>query len=293
VTSESRKLSERLSESQIYRDYERAFCEATGLPLSLHPATDPGPSFKKCRFTNPFCLQLAETDHGCQICREMQERLAQEGSVPATTATCRAGLTDSAVPIKLGDKTVAYLCTGQIALKRPSRSKFHQLVEWLAEENPGEDFKTLEKKYFATRVLQPKQYEAMVKLLEVFAMHLSLAAERLATIEAQAEPPMVQRARRFIEEHQQEDISLSDAAHAVHASTFHFCKMFKKATGMTFTEYLSLMRVTKAKELLLNPNARVSEVAYEVGFNSLTHFNRTFRKLTGRSPTAYREQVQS
>ena len=75
------------------------------------------------------------------------------------------------------------------------------------------------------------------------------------------------------------------------ASTFHFCKMFKKATGMTFTHYLSLVRVTKAKQQLANPQLRLSEIAYEVGFNSLTHFNRMFRKLTGESPTVYRERI--
>ena len=78
---------------------------------------------------------------------------------------------------------------------------------------------------------------------------------------------------------------------AVHASTFHFCKMFKKATGMTFTHYLSLVRVAKAKKQLANPQLRLSEIAYEVGFNSLTHFNRMFRKLTGESPTVFRDRI--
>jgi len=41
----------------------------------------------------------------------------------------------------------------------------------------------------------------------------------------------------------------------------------------------------------LNPNLRVSEIAYEVGFQSLTHFNRVFKKITGRSPSDYREQL--
>jgi len=73
-------------------------------------------------------------------------------------------------------------------------------------------------------------------------------------------------------------------------STFYFCKMFK-ATGINFTDYLSRVRIEKAKNLLLNPNTRVSEVAYAVGFQSLTHFNRMFHKLAGRSPTEYREAL--
>jgi len=78
----------------------------------------------------------------------------------------------------------------------------------------------------------------------------------------------------------------------MHVSTFYFCKMFKRATGLTFTDYLGRVRVEKAKNLLLNPHLRVSEIAYTVGFQSLTHFNRVFRKLTGESPTDFREKLK-
>jgi len=77
-------------------------------------------------------------------------------------------------------------------------------------------------------------------------------------------------------------------AAAVHTSIFYFCKLFKKVTGTTFTEFVSRTRVEKAKNLLLNPNLRVSEIAYEVGFQSLTHFNRVFKQIMGESPTEYR-----
>ena len=75
------------------------------------------------------------------------------------------------------------------------------------------------------------------------------------------------------------------------ASTFHFCKMFKKATGMTFTDYLARVRIEKVKNLLLNPHKRVSEAAYEAGFQSLSQFNRVFRRIAGESPTVYRERL--
>ena len=68
--------------------------------------------------------------------------------------------------------------------------------------------------------------------------------------------------------------------------------MFKKATGINFTDYVSRVRIEKAKNLLLNPNLRVSEVAYEVGFQSLTHFNRVFKRVQGQSPTDYRGQLR-
>ena len=97
-----------------------------------------------------------------------------------------------------------------------------------------------------------------------------------------------QQAREFIAANHAEDVTLSMVAKAVHMSTFYFCKQFKKATGLSFTNYLSRVRVEKAKEMLLDPHVRISEVAFDCGFQSLTHFNRVFRKLIGASPTAYR-----
>jgi AraC-like DNA-binding protein len=103
--------------------------------------------------------------------------------------------------------------------------------------------------------------------------------------------PAIVKAREFINSHHMEELSLTAVARVVHMSTFYFCKQFKKATGLCFTDYLSRVRIERAKEQLLKPHARVSEVAYEVGFQSLTHFNRVFKKLNGESPTNYRTHL--
>ena len=70
----------------------------------------------------------------------------------------------------------------------------------------------------------------------------------------------------------------------MNASAFYFCKMFKKVTGINFTDCVSRQRIKSAKNLLLNSKLRVSEIAYDVGFQSLTHFNRVFKKIIGQSP---------
>jgi YesN/AraC family two-component response regulator len=146
----------------------------------------------------------------------------------------------------------------------------------------------LREAYFQSRVFSPKRYESVLQLLQIFAQHLSMVANQVVFQSENAEPASITRAREFINAHHTEDLSLSAVAQAAHMSTFYFCKQFKKATGVSFTEYLSRVRIEKAKEQLLKPNARVSEVAYEVGFQSLTHFNRVFKKLSGESPTTYR-----
>src|SRR6266542_4089016 len=69
--------------------------------------------------------------------------------------------------------------------------------------------------------------------------------------------------------------------------------LFRNSTGVTFTEYLTRVRIERVKELLANPNLRISEIAFQAGFQSLTHFNRTFLKLTGESPTEFRQRFRA
>lgn len=96
------------------------------------------------------------------------------------------------------------------------------------------------------------------------------------------------KAKAFIREHFAENLTLRQAANAVNMSLFYFCKKFHKSTGFSFTEFVALTRIEKAGKLLLNPNLRISEIAFAVGFQSLTHFNRAFKRIMRQSPTQYR-----
>ena len=151
----------------------------------------------------------------------------------------------------------------------------------------------LRRSFFSARVLPGKEHDHAVKLLSIFAQHLSLISNQIFVQHRSSEPPVITRAKEFIAAHQAEDLSLAQVAKAVNTSTFYFCKMFRRATGLNFTDYVSRVRVEKAKNLLLNRNLRVSEIAYEVGFQSLTHFNRVFKKILGLSPTQYRSRLPS
>jgi AraC-like DNA-binding protein len=226
------------------------------------------------------------------MCVEMHDQLSKAGADGGTvSASCVAGFTDSAVPVRVGERVLGHLQTGQVALKKLTPADFRRVADFLKKGGADVDWETLERAYFDTRVIHRKQYDAVLRLLEVFAQHLSLAAEQIATQQAHAEPPLVERARQVIDARSAEPLTLAEIARHVHTSTFHFCKTFKRATGMTFTQYLSMVRIAKAKKLLANPQARITEVAYEVGFSSLTHFNRMFRRIAGQSPTDFRRQL--
>ena len=289
--SSEHNLAEVLANSKIYQDYERAFSETTGLPVALRPVETWQLPHHGRRKENPFCAFMAQKSRSCAACLQTQQALHETATHEPQTVTCQLGLCDTAVPVRLGDKLIGYLQTGQVFRRKPTETQFQRTLklahEWGVEVSAPE----LRAAYFNSRVLSTKAYDATVKLLAIFAQHISILMNQIVVRQDNAEPPAIAKAKEFIREHQAENLSLGQVAKAVNTSTFYFCKMFKKITGVNFTDYVSRVRIEKAKDLLLNPNLRISEIAYEVGFQSLTHFNRVFKRILGQSPTEYRAQL--
>jgi AraC-like DNA-binding protein/ligand-binding sensor protein len=287
----NRNLIEMLTSSKLYLDYERAFTEATGLPVALRPMeTWKMPNHGK-RNENPFCALMAQKSRACACCLQTQQQLCESATRECQTRTCAHGLSETAVPVRLGEQLIGFLQTGQVFRKKPTEAQFDRTARLMQQWGLEVDRKELRELYFRTPVKSVRQYDAEVKLLDLFAQHLSMVSNQVIVQQDHAEPPVITRAKAFINEHQAEELRLSQVAKAVNTSTFYFCKMFKKITGVNFTDYLSRIRVEKAKNLLLNPNLRISEIAFEVGFQSLTHFNRVFKKIQGQSPSEYRHRL--
>jgi len=287
----NRALIEAMVNSKIYQDYEKAFSETTGMPMALRPVESWQLPHHGKRNENPFCQMMSEKSRACSACLQVQEALSQSATLEPQTITCLVGMCDTAVPVRLGDRVIGFLQTGQVFRKKPTPSQFERTVKLTEEWGVEADRSKLQEAYFDTKVVSTKQHDSVVKLLSIFAQHLSLLSNQVVVQQENSEPPVITRAKEYIHEHQTEEISLGQVAKAVNTSTFYFCKMFKKVTGINFTDYLSRVRIEKSKNLLLNPNLRVSEIAFEVGFQSLTHFNRVFKKLLGQSPTEYRRQL--
>jgi AraC-like DNA-binding protein/ligand-binding sensor protein len=290
-SSGDRALIEALVNSKVFQDYERAFTEATGLPVALRPVETWNLPHHARHNEGPFCSLISEKSRACAACLSMQEKLAESAAQEACTLNCPNGMCDTAVPVRLGDRLIGFLQTGQVFRKKPTEAMFERAAAQVAEWGVDADAETLRQAYFATRFVPARQHEAMVKLLTIFAQHLSILSNQVVVQQENAEPPVITRAKDYIHEHQTEHLRLSHVAKACNTSTFYFCKMFKKVTGLNFTDYLSRVRIEKSKNLLLNPNLRVSEIAFEVGFQSLTHFNRVFKRILGQSPTDYRAQL--
>jgi AraC-like DNA-binding protein len=280
-----------LSRSQIFKDYERAFSEAVGLPLNIRAHNSWSPSHHGKTDCDSFAAILARFNQARAACLRAQTDASQEPPSTTRTVTWFAGLSESAVPVYVGDHILGFLETGEVMLKNPTKKHFASITRQLRAWGYKTNWKQLERAYFRSCVLSPLRYRAMLRLLSLFAQHLSILSNQLVLRRENNESTNMTRARKFIADHQAEPLSLGRIAQVANISRHYFCKMFKKATGINFTDYLSRVRVEKSKTLLLNPNSRISEAAFACGFQSVTNFNREFKRIVGRSPTQFREAL--
>jgi AraC-like DNA-binding protein len=290
-TLQSRELVSRLQRSEIYPAYEAAFQGTTGLPLALRSVGSFHSPLVQAKNANPLCRLLASNNKSCAACLRLQQQVEEAAGDAACTLECFAGLSESAVPIRVGDQVIAFLQTGQVLLEPPSAVHFRRILRRLEDLGAVVNRAELEKAYFGTRVVPRAQYAAILRLLTLVAGHLSVLTNQFLVQRTAGEPPAIARARAYIVLHQTEAIPLGEVAKAVNMSAFYFCKTFRKVTGFTFVDYLAHLRVESVKVGLLNPHKRISEAAFEAGFQSLSQFNRVFRRIAGQAPTAYRALV--
>ena len=94
---------------------------------------------------------------------------------------------------------------------------------------------------------------------------------------------------KFIEDNFQRPISIEEISNLTHLSKAAFCRYFKKMTRLTFTEFLNQYRIEQAKRLLKS-DKNVTETCYECGFESLSYFNRIFKKVVGKNPLQFKKK---
>lgn len=286
-------LFEKLRHSELFETYQDAFRSATGLPLRLVGANVAEWCLDDAsKNRSPFCEKLNLCKSACSACIETNRQLMSVAAVDGpTTCHCFAGLAATAVPVRSGSRLIGFLKTGQVFNRVPSPTAFQQVSKTLARQGLKEDdVKKLSAAYHETRSVEPERYQSMVTLLATFAEQLGQQAEKLIVVRDGSEPAAIAKARDFIENNLSEPLPLSLVARKAGLSESHFCRIFREGTGLTLTDYVNRRRIQWAKKELLKSETRISEIAFLIGYQSLSQFNRSFSRVTGRSPTRYRSE---
>lgn len=148
-----------------------------------------------------------------------------------------------------------------------------------------------------TLTIEAFSYDYIIKfndyknLKEYVYDSLADAAMKFAEANMNRAVNIIDMARTYIDSHYNENITLETIADLVHLSPNHFSNLFSEKMGVTFIQYLTNVRIEKAKVLLLNKSFKTYEVGDMVGYSNPHYFSRIFKKNTGMSPMEYREKL--
>jgi AraC-like DNA-binding protein len=239
----------RLAQSDLFLRYRDAFGLTTGRTLSLHAADKPTQSM--------------------------------ESELPFVTVL--------SVPVEMSGKLIAHVALDPIRVSDGAFANFNDAARRMLDDgSTAGELRAAQVRFAKLPAITGERSEAMRTMLRLFAAQLGDFAEKMFLQTVDTEPDAVRKARHYILNHLTAPLALDEVAGHAGVSPFHFCKIFKRATGLTFTDFVNRARVEHAKRLLLKPQARITEVAYDVGFQSLSQFNRSFRRVTAQSPTEFR-----
>jgi len=160
----------------------------------------------------------------------------------------------------------------------------------------GQEQSMIEKlfdKMIAEFTKQPPGYEYYLKtLLFELLIFIHRKTATLPAAENHGNNPMNRKIFEIVDylnQHYHEAQTIQSISSRFYISSSYFCKMFRENTGFTFTEYLNNVRIKEARQLLTGSTLKVADIAEKVGFESMTHFGRIFKEITGFSPLKYRQ----
>lgn len=284
------QIVQKLIKSELYQRFCAAYGDLTGLPLALRSKDYWQPPMHGEMHERLICSYMARNPNACSCCLKTQLKLIELAENQGQAIKCPMGMIDIAVPVHVSGRCIAFLHTGQILPQQPSRTLFRNAMQRLKEWNLDITPQEIEESYQSAEVYTSQRQKALIELITQFAERLSDQANAIMIGTKSMEPLLIKKARAYIKSNITEPVRLEDLAKHLNVSPFYLCRQFQKHVKIRFTDYITRLRVERAKQLLLNLNNRISEVAFEAGFQSLPHFNRSFKRITGVTPTLWREQ---
>ncbi len=161
-------------------------------------------------------------------------------------------------------------------------------VEHLAIREGGMQYHFLSRQDYLPSLLALNSFD---EIQQWFVNKISAACRDVVQSKEKQSSSSVERAKAYIAEKFNKDISLDDVSKEVDISPYYFSKLFKEETGENFIEYLTAVRINKAKQLIAGSDMSMKEICTEVGYSDPNYFSRIFKKNVGVTPTEYKDKV--
>lgn len=291
--------NEAIERSPEFRKWCAAFRESAGIDVHLVGAHSLENQLSHATGASPLCRFLHTRCTRCNRCRRrFAKRLASAGVNHSGTFAmrCFAGLTVSAIPLKLGDGSTAFLFTGPAFLGERRKINPANEIARRVECHADRHLSPARIKQLARDVplIKRSKFHAAVILLHLLAEHLSHVSRQMLAMPTNggSDEIAVRRACKLIDQRFTENLRLGDVARTIGVSPSYLSHLFGKHMGHPFTHYLSGRRVIEMKRLLTDSGLTITEAMFAAGFQSISQANRVFRASTGMAPRQFRSTIR-
>lgn len=176
--------------------------------------------------------------------------------------------------------------SGSIMAVKLKILEFVLRAETLAYESGGQTYRFNARDEYLPQIIEMNNFDQMKNW---FLSKVSEACKNILSKKEEKSNSIIEQAKTHIKENFAKDISLDDVSRTVNISPYYFSKIFKEETGVNFIEYLTNVRIDKAKELLRKTDYSMKEICVICGYSDPNYFSRSFKKNVGVTPTEYKE----
>jgi two-component system response regulator YesN len=135
------------------------------------------------------------------------------------------------------------------------------------------------------------KFETLEDMKQLITNYLVKVSQYIAEKRNKRSRNIIEQIKEVIQKKYNENITINDIAKEVYLSNTYLCMMYKQETGETVNEYLTKVRIERAKELLKDPQNKLYDICYSIGYVEPGYFSKIFKKHTGLSPTEYRDKI--
>lgn len=284
-----RALYQKLRELPELLEFQRDFELLSGMKLAF--ADELGLGNDLWRDQLPLCAAMNASEAGREMCARCRHALLSIAGDHSSCTICDAGLNEVAIPLNISGIKAGYFMFGGTVPRPPNQQTIQKAGHLLKKNGVGIHDRDLEILLSQTPIVPAETLAAYERIVHLAVKQIAMKiTDQLVNPEV-AMPLSVIKACGYIHAHALVDnINLGEVARHCGVSVGHLSRLFHHATGLTFREYLTQVRIEHAKSLLNRSGKSVTEIAYESGFQSLSQFHRVFRKVYGASPGGMRSK---
>lgn len=236
----------------------------------------------------PLCHAVQQSPEGRKFCNRTRQRLLDRGNIAPASCACDAGLNEVSIPLQISGQTAgffAYRGFRHGPVRKGDMKRFKHLLGKSGVQFASTRHRSL---LDASPAISREAAGALARIVAAMATHFGFLASHRFHKDRKPLPALAHRARRYIRANGLTGrCRMQDVARACNVSPSHLSRVFHQSTGLTISEYLARFRVDHVIGLLKNRRLPVTEIAFASGFQTLSQFNRTFKRITGCAPTRF------